>query len=150
MTTQLRIGFLSAVFSTIAVIAPRVGCAVEVSSLEGLEDIFGRYAPAGDCSRQPQVLVELSGLTFEVSGTSQKVTNPEYAVSYAAADYAGISKWIFPFRLPDGYSILMTFNAGEQPGALLIEPHDEGWAGGPPLSPTNKALVDGSPYARCK
>ncbi len=44
----------------------------------------------------------------------------------------------------------MTFNAGEQPGALLIEPHDEGWAGGPPLNPMNKALVDGSPYARCK
>jgi len=44
----------------------------------------------------------------------------------------------------------MTFNAGEQKGALLIEPHDEGWVGGPPLNPRNKSLVDGSPYARCK
>jgi hypothetical protein len=53
------------------------------------------------------------------------------------------------FQLADGYAILMTFNADEK-GALLIEPHDEGWAGGPPLSPRNKALVAGSPYARCK
>ena len=41
-------------------------------------------------------------------------------------------------------------NANEQQGALLIDPQDEGWAGGPPLSPRNKALVAGSPYARCE
>lgn len=150
MTHQLRIGFVSAVMSVVAIIVPCTTIAVEVSNLEGLEDIFGRYAPVGDCTRQPQIIVDLSGLTFEVSGIAENVTNPEYAVSYAAHDYAGISKWIFPFRLPDGYSVLMTFNAGEQNGALLIEPHDEGWAGGPPLSPKNRALVDGSPYARCK
>jgi len=141
---------VSAMIWVILVICPALTSAVEVSNLAGLEEIFGRYAPAGDCRRQPQILVELSGLTFEVAGSAEKVTNPEYAVSYAAHDYAGISKWIFPFRLPDGYSILMTFNAGEQKGALLIEPHDEGWAGGPPLDPRKKALVDGSPYARCK
>ncbi len=149
MTRQLRIGFLSAVASVIASITPITASAVEVTNLAGLEDIFGRYAPGGDCSRQPQILVELSGLTFEVAGATEKVTNPEYAASYAAHDYDGISKWIFPFRLADGYAILMTFNANEQQGALLIDPHDEGWKGGPPLSPRNKALVAGSPYARC-
>ena len=149
MTRQFRIGFLSAVASVIASIAPLTASAVEVTNLAGLEDIFGRYAPGGDCKRQPQILVEFSGLTFEIPGATEKVTNPEYAVSYGAHDYDGISKWIFPFRLADGYPILMTFNANEQPGALLIEPHDEGWAGGPPLGPRNKALVAGSPYARC-
>jgi hypothetical protein len=131
---QLRIGFLSAVASVIAIIAPGTASAVEVTNLAGLEDIFGRYAPGGDCKRQPQILVEFSGLTFDVSGATERVTNPEYAVSYGAHDYDGISKWIFPFRLADGYAILMTFNANEQKGALLIDPHDEGWAGGPPLS----------------
>ena len=149
MKHQLRIGFLNAVALLVA-IAPGFASAVEVTSLAGLEDIFGRYAPGGDCQQQPQILVELSGLTFEVPGDTVKVTNPEYAASYGAHDYDGISKWIFPFRLKDGYAILMTFNANEQQGALLIDPQDEGWAGGPPLSPRNKALVAGSPYARCE
>ncbi len=150
MTRLLRIGFLGAMISVIAIINPGTATAIEVTNLAGLEDIFGRYAPGGDCKRQPQILVELSGLTFELPGTTEKVTNPEYAVSYGANDYNGISKWIFPFRIADGYAILMTFNANEQKGALLIDPQDEGWAGGPPLSPRNKALVAGSPYARCR
>lgn len=136
--------------SVTAFIAAIPAAAVEVNDLAGLEDIFGLYVPGGDCERQPQIFVELSGLTFKVAGTTVKVTNPEYAASYAAHDYTGISKWIFPFRIATGYAILMTFNANEQNGALLIEPYDEGWAGGPALSPRNKALVDASPYERCK
>jgi len=150
MKHRIRIGFLTVLVSTLDFMAASTVNAVEVTSLAGLEDIFGRYAPGGDCKRQPQVLVELSGLTFTVAGAPIKVTNPEYAAAYGPADYAGISKWIFPFRIPDGYSILMTFNANEKEGLLLIEAQDEGWQGGPPLSATNKALVGGSPYARCK
>ena len=136
--------------ASLAMLATTLALAVELTSLAGLEDIFGRYAPAGDCTRQPQILVELKGVTFEVAGATETVTNAEYAASYGPQDYDGISKWIFPFRIADGYPILMTFNANEQKGALLVEPQDEGWKGGPPLSPRNKALVDGSPYARCK
>jgi hypothetical protein len=150
MTHQLRICFLSAACAVAANIVSTTACAVEVSNLAGLEDIYGRYAPAGDCKRQPQILVEFSGLTFEIAGKTEKVTNPEYAASYGAHDYAGISKWIFPFRIANGYAILMTFNANEQKGALHIDPHDEGWSSGPPLSPMNKALVAGSPYALCE
>jgi hypothetical protein len=149
MTRPLQKYLISVLASGLATLASTSASAVEVTSLAGLEDIFGRYAPGGDCKRQPQILVERSGLTFEVAGATEKVTNPEYAAAYGPADYDGISKWIFPFRIADGYSILMTFNANEQKGALLIEPQDEGWKGGPPLSPRNKALVDGSPYARC-
>ena len=150
MSHQLRSRILSEVASVVALIAVSTASAVEVSNLAGLEDIYGRYAPSGDCNRQPQILVEFSGLTFEVAGKAEKVTNPEYAASYGARDYAGISKWIFPFRIANGYAILMTFNANERKGALHIDPHDEGWAGGPPLSPRNKVLVAGSPYALCK
>jgi len=124
--------------------------AVEVHDLEGLEDIFGRYAPGGDCQRQPRIAVDVSGLAFEVAGKTTKVTNPEYAASYGGNSYEGIVKWIFPFRLRDGYPILMTFNDAEKPGVLTVTPQDEGWTGGPPLTPLNAALVEGSPYARCK
>ena len=150
MTHPHKTSFMSVVISLIASMACSTASAIEVTNLAGLEDIFGRYAPGGDCTRQPQILVELSGLTFELPGATEQVTNPEYAASYGAHDYKGISKWIFPFRLAEGYAILMTFNANEQKGALHIDPHDEGWCGGPPLSPRNKALVAGSPYALCK
>ncbi len=150
MTRPIRKRLFSVLASAFVMMAATAAMAVEVSDLAGLEDLFGRYAPAGDCKRQPQILVELKGLTFEVGGASETVTNPEYAAAYGAHDYDGISKWIFPFRLADGYSILMTFNANEEKGVLHVDPQDEGWKGGPPLSPRNKALVDGSPYARCK
>lgn len=123
--------------------------AVEVHDLAGLEDIFGTYAPGGDCKKQPRVVVDVSGLGFDVAGKTTKVTNPEYAASYGPHDYTGITRWIFPFRSKDGYPILMAFNDGEKPGALGITAQDEGWKGGPPLTPLNAALVKGSPYARC-
>jgi len=34
--------------------------AVEVTDLKGLEDIYGRYAPAGDCKRQPRIVVDVT------------------------------------------------------------------------------------------
>jgi len=127
-----------------------VAHAVERTDLKGLEGIFGRYAPAGDCKRQPQILVDVSGITFFVAGQQEKVTNPEQAQEYNGPDYQGPDIWIFPYRLNDGYSILMTFNYNSKKGVLVITPHDEGYPGGPKLSPRNQALVSGSPYAKCK
>lgn len=150
MTGTHTTSYMRVVISLIASMTCSTASAIEVTNLAGLEDIFGRYAPGGDCTRKPQILVEFSGLTFELTNATEQVTNPEYAASYGAHDYNGISKWIFPFRRANGYAILMTFNANEQKGALHIDPHDEGWRGGPPLSPRNKTLVDSSPYALCE
>ena len=44
---------------------------------------------------------------------------------------------------------MMTFNDEEKPGRLTVTGHDEGYRGGPKLSPRNQALLDGSPYQRC-
>jgi hypothetical protein len=150
----MRIGRSQFVHAALAacLLASAAGAAraIEVQNLEGLEDIFGRYAPGGDCAREPRITVERSGLTFEGAGPTEKVTNPEYAASYGGNFYEGISKWIFPFRSGGGYPILMSFNADEKKGALTITPHDEGFQGGPKLSPRNQKLVSGSPYALCR
>jgi len=141
---------LSLLLSLFALSSSPVANAVELQNLKGLEAIFGRYAPGGDCKRQPQVLVDVTGLTFDVGGKQEKVTNPEQALEYNGPDYQGSDIWIFPFRLKDGYSILMTFNYNSKQGVLTIAPQDEGYAGGPKLSERNQALVSGSPYKRCK
>ncbi|KAF1722714.1 hypothetical protein CSC75_02500 [Pseudoxanthomonas wuyuanensis] len=124
--------------------------AVEITGLQDFKALHGRYAPGGDCKRQPQVLVDASGMTFEVSGGKEKVSRMEFAASYGGNFYEGISQWFFPFGGNGNYPLLMTFNANEKEGAMTIEGQDEGWKGGPPFTARNRALVDGSPYARCR
>ncbi|MET0656311.1 MAG: hypothetical protein ABWY94_12135 [Pseudoxanthomonas sp.] len=134
--------------------APWQARAVEINDMKGFEDLYGRYAPKGDCKRRPQIVVDAGGMTFEVAAEKTRVTDPEFAASYfsgAGDNYDGISRVFFPFRpKPDYYPIMMAFNADEQKGVLAITGHEEGWKGGPALSPRNQALVSGSPYSRCK
>jgi hypothetical protein len=128
--------------------------AVEINDMKDFADLHGRYAPAGDCRRQPQIVVDPGGMTFEMAASRTRITNLEFAASFfggASDNYEGISKVFFPFRNhQDGYPIIMMFNADEKHGLLTIAGHDEGWKGGPALTPRNKILVSGSPYARCK
>lgn len=128
--------------------------AVEMNGMRDFGDLHGRYAPAGDCKRQPQIVIDAGGMTFEVAAARTRVADPEFAASFfggASDNHEGISRVFFPFRnSQDGYPIIMTFNADEKKGVLAIAGHDEGWKGGPPLTPRNKALVAGSPYSRCK
>lgn len=131
-------------------ILPSIAGAIEVDGLKDFEALFGRYAPAGDCSRQPQIVVEAAGFTFEVNGEKERATRVEFAASYGGNYYEGITQWFFPFKSANGWPVIMAFNAGEKPGVLTIEPNDEGWKGGPPLGARHQALVKGSPYGKCK
>ena len=134
-----------------ALVAATAASAVEVDGLAGHDDLFGRYAPGGDCKRQPRIAVDASGISFEVAGKTEKATKLEYVLGFYGPDYQGIQKVILPFKRPDGeYAIMMEFHTGEKPGALAISGHGEGFAGGPPFSPRNKALAEASPFARCK
>lgn len=149
--TALRFhGALAGLGGSVALLVAASVGAVELHDLKGLEGIYGRCAPGGDCSKQPQALVDVTGLTFFTAGKQEKVTNPEQALEYAGPDYQGSDVCIFPFRLKDGYSILMTFNEGSKIGSPTIAPQDEGYPGGPGLTPLNQASVSGSPYARCR
>lgn len=136
-------------FALSSCLAVATAMAIEVVGLKDFKELHGRYAPGGDCQRQPQILVDAGGMTFEVGGTKERVTKLEYAASYGGNFYEGISQWFFPFGPEGDWPVIMTFNAGEKPGDLSIEGHGEGWQGGPPLTPRNKALVEGSVYREC-
>jgi len=135
--------------SACAAAANLVATAAELKGMEGYDKLFGEYAPGGDCKREPRIVVDATGIAVVIGGQSEKSTNPESALGFAGPDYAGISLWILPFRSATGYSLMMTFNDEEKPGRLTITGHDEGYQGGPKLSPRNQALLDGSPYQRC-
>ncbi|MCF7223530.1 hypothetical protein [Marilutibacter chinensis] len=111
-------------------------------------DSYGRYAPGGDCTREPLITVAATGLEIRVGGASERIAQPEVAWSYFGQDYEGIVRTVFPYAGAER-PVIMLLNDGEVPGALRIEPHDRGYPGGPPLSARHQTLVDGSPYARC-
>lgn len=113
-----------------------------------LDDIYGTYAPGGDCKREPRITVDESGLAFSHAGTSTHSGNIEYALSFGGPEYAGISRWLFPFPVDDNDfgRVLLTFNPDEKAGALAAE-SDLG--PGQHLSALQAALVASSPYARC-
>lgn len=133
-----------------AALGPGSAQALTLDSLAGqqLEAIYGRYAPKGDCQRQPRISVDASGFAFENAGATTHSGRFEFAVSYMGPDYQGTSRWFFPFVVNDNDfgRILMVFNPDEKAGVLAFEPN---LAPGQRLSPLQAALVKASPYARC-
>lgn len=111
--------------------------------------LSGRYAPQGDCTKQPVIAVTPAGeLSIHTDGKTERI-KPDIAYSYGGNYYEGIQVWLFPYHEPER-PILFNFNTEEQFGRLDITGHDHGWAGGPPLSQPHQALVSGSPYQRCQ
>ena len=129
---------------------PGIAGAVEISDMKGFEALFGRYAPGGDCAREPRVVVDATGIAIELKGATERATKLEFAASFGGPEYQGNIRWFFPFSSANGYPVIMAFDPDQKPGVLTVEPHDEGWKGGPPLGARHQALVKGSPYAKCK
>lgn len=113
-----------------------------------LNDIYGIYAPGGDCKREPRIKVDDSGLAFEHAGHATHSTSIEYALTYGGPDYAGISRWLFPFPVTadDVGRVLMVFNPAEKAGTLTVEPN---LGLGEHMSALQAELVKASPYAKC-
>lgn len=123
--------------------------AIEVGNLAGFEAHFGRYAPGGDCTRQPQVVVGHEGFAFEGGPPLPKATRPEYAASFMGNFYEGSSLFFFPYA-QEPRPFLLTLNAGEQPGVLAIEGYDHDDRAGPRLPDRYRPYIAASPYLRCR
>lgn len=150
MIGKLRVTAVAVVTVMAVWLTAGIAGAVEISDMKGFEALFGRYAPGGDCAREPRVVVDATGIAIELKGATEKATKLEFAASFGGPEYQGNIRWFFPFSSVNGYPVIMAFDADEKAGVLTVEPHDEGWQGGPPLSARHQALVKGSPYAKCK
>lgn len=129
--------------------APASAVALHGLKSSQLDDIYGTYAPRGECAREPKITVDDSGMTFMHGGKSTHSGTVEYAITYMGPDYQGIGHVIFPFPVTedDVGRVMMTFNAGEKRGALAVESN---LAPGQSFSPLQAALVKHSPYAKCR
>ena len=97
--------------------------AVTIDGLQGLDHIYGSYAPGGDCSREPRVTLDVAGMTFTANGRTVQATRVEYAASFFGPSYEGIALAFFPFPRSDSDygSLLMFVNEDDVPGAIRVE-----------------------------
>ena len=125
--------------------------AVTLPDMKGFESLFGRYGPKGDCGKYPQVVIDAAGFALDKGeGGIERTNRPEYAASYFGDGYDGIAEVFFPYWTDAGPNpFLVTINADEKKGALVVEPHDFGWKGGPPMPARYQPWLQGSPYAKC-
>lgn len=121
--------------------------AIEVANLEGFEDIFGTYAPGGDCTAEPQIVISRQGFLFTDAGLELAGNRMEFAASFWGARYDGIMNVFFPLVAgPDDLGpIILTANDDEKPGHVRIEASDRA-----PSDPFLAALVDTATFQRCK
>lgn len=135
----------------VAVLASGNAQALTTHDLRGaqLQPIYGTYAPQGNCQREPRIVVDESGFSYQYGGQVAHPRTFEWAVSYGGPEYQGISLWFFPFVVNDNDfgRVLMTVNPNEKVGTLSVEAD---LAKGQSLPRLQAALVSHSPYARCK
>lgn len=126
--------------------------AVGLQDMKGFEPLFGHYGPRGDCTKYPQVVIDGAGFALDQGqGKVERANKPEYAASFMGDSYDGIARVFFPYWKDEGPNpFVVTVNANEKRGALLVEGHDFGWKGGPPMPARYQPWLKGSPYAKCK
>lgn len=135
--------------ATLALAFAAPSAAIEVDNLDGFEQHFGRYAPGGDCGRQPQVVISREGFKFEGGPALPAATRPDYAASFMGNFYEGISLSFFPYPA-EPRPFLLTLNADEKEGVLTLQAYDFDYKGGPRLPDEYRPYIDGSPYLKCR
>ncbi|KAF1696653.1 hypothetical protein [Pseudoxanthomonas koreensis] len=135
----------------VAVAGITAAAAVTLEDMKHFESLYGRYGPKGDCSKYPQVVIDAAGFALDQGqGKVERANRPEYSASFFGPEYEGISGAFWPYWNDAGGNPFVVFtNYDEKPGALVVEPHDFGWKGGPAMPARYQPWLQGSPYARC-
>jgi hypothetical protein len=113
------------VLSALAIFAVTPAQALPLSSLkdQGLDNIFGSYAPSGDCSKGPRVVIDENGMMFRANGRDVRPQRVEYALTFMGASYDGITAVFFPFPTSnnDFGRVIMFVNDDEKQGVVRFE-----------------------------
>ena len=90
-----RTGFPATMLTGLLALYAGPSPAIEVDNLDGFEQHFGRYAPGGDCAKQPRIAIDREGFSFEAGPALPKATRADYAASFRGNFYQGISLTFF-------------------------------------------------------
>ncbi|WP_070156071.1 hypothetical protein [Sphingobium phenoxybenzoativorans] len=92
-------------------------------------EIYGNYAPAGDCAKQPRVTVSKGGVFLDTAAGKSGPLPVSVCYSCAGgARYEGIQRWVYVKYGKDKWGgdnmpVILMFNAEEKKGSVLVE-HD--------------------------
>lgn len=118
---------------SIALLAVSVSSATHAADPQLPPEVYGRYAPGGDCTKQPRIIVDKAGVHLDTTA-GQRASLP-IAVSFTAIggmNYDGIQIWAWIKHGgknrygDDNDPVILTFNAGEKLGALSAERSEPG------------------------
>src|SRR3546814_5583358 len=84
MPSTIRLSGVGLAACAIATIAAASAQALPLSSFkdQGVDHIFGSYAPRGDCSKEPRVTIDEKGMTFRANVREIKPTRVEFALTF--------------------------------------------------------------------
>lgn len=116
---------------------------------QGLDHLYGSYAPRGDCLREPRVTVDDRGFTFRANGRTVTPPRVDYAVSFWGGHYEGITAVFYPFMVSDSDlgRVLMFVNDDEKRGVIRFEGD---YAPGQRADPFHTALTGAKTFTLCK
>ncbi|WP_296722678.1 hypothetical protein [Erythrobacter sp.] len=134
-----------------AMFAAATAQALPLSSLkdQGVEHIFGSYAPRGDCSQEPRVRIDENGMMFRANGRNVKPPRVEYALTFLGQSYDGITSVFFPFPVGtnDYGRVIMFVNDDEKPGIIRF---DSDLPRGQRADPFHAAFTGAGPFSLCQ
>jgi len=137
--------------ASLSALSSAVAHALPLSNLErqGVDHIFGSYAPGGDCSKEPRVVIDQNGMLFLATGREVKPQRVEYALTFMGPSYEGITAVFFPFPVSkDDYGrVIMFVNDDEKPGVIRFDADLP--PGGRP-DPFHAAFTNGGLFTLCK
>lgn len=121
---------MTRLFSAVAMALPLLAVAPALAQAPTIPaEIYGSYAPGGDCARQPRVIVGKAGVFLDTAAGKAGPLPIDVCYSCAGgARYEGIQRWVGVKYGKDKWGgdnmpVTLMFNDGERPGALLVE-HD--------------------------
>lgn len=111
---------------SLAVLALLVATPALSQSIPVPKELYGNYAPGGDCARQPRVAVNAAGVFLETAAGKTGPLPVDVCFSCAGgARYEGIQIWVMvKYGMDkwggDNFPVTMMFNDRERRGALQV------------------------------
>ena len=137
--------------TALSVLAFAAAQALPLSNLngQGVDHIFGSYAPSGDCSKEPSVVIDRNGMLFRANGREVRPQGVEYALTFMGQSYQGITAVFFPFPVSntDYGRVIMFVNDDEQPGIIRF---DADLPRGQRADPFHSAFTAAGLFSLCK
>ena len=125
MPSTLRRSGAGLAICAVALLQGASAQALTISSFkgQGLDHIYGSYAPRGDCTKEPRVTIDDRGMTFRANGRTVTPPRVEYSLTFFGQSYEGITAAFMPFPVSSSNfgPVYMFVNDDEKPGVIRFE-----------------------------